>query len=34
VAWINRFSQPREALSKPPNFELKDLNHVLSALNI
>jgi 2-haloacid dehalogenase len=34
VAWINRFSQPREALSKPPNLELKDLSHVLSALNI
>jgi 2-haloacid dehalogenase len=34
VAWINRFSQPPEPLSKAPNLELENLHQVIAALGI
>ena len=34
VAWINRFSQPPEPLSKSPSLELKNLQQVIAALGI
>jgi 2-haloacid dehalogenase len=34
VAWINRFSQPPESLSKSPDLEVKDLAQVIAALTI
>jgi len=34
VAWINRFSQPPEPLSKPPHLILTDLHQVIAKLGI
>jgi 2-haloacid dehalogenase len=34
VAWINRFSQPSEPLSKAPDLMLNDLHQVLGTLEI